>query len=259
MTTNTPTTTPRRQRGRDDDGFSLVQVLVAMIILGVLSVAVGLTTFNLIGQSRETVLAANIRTAAQAVETTLAFNRGALGATPNNNGVPSNDLISALGQTASFNWQSAWTFDATDDEDTVRVQLIRALGTPATLAAEPGDTTGVSATTPPTDAPGVSWLTQNGGAIRLQIRDSDGRWVCALVVMQPSSSGTFAVAQSRGVWYDTGRGVTDAQWHNCSPTDIANNPTADQWNFAAVTARNTAPIFPAAEARTLQRSVVFEE
>ena len=77
--------TPRDSR--DDGGFSFAQVIVTMVIVGILGGAIGFTAFQFIGQSRETVLAANIRTAADAVQNTLALNPNLKAAT-GTTGVP---------------------------------------------------------------------------------------------------------------------------------------------------------------------------
>lgn len=209
---------------RDDDGFSLAQVLVTMIILGILTVAVGITAFSLIGQGRETVLRANITTAAQAVETTLALNPDALGAT-DVDGEPSAALLSALSQTAAFNWDEDWVFDDTDprnaSEDTVRVQTLTAAATRTTAAEVP--------TTAP-EAPVVPWLNANGGAVRVQIRNGDGAWMCALIVMRPrgvdadEATRTAEVGRLRGIWYDAGAAIEANGLHNCSP--VSNTASA---------------------------------
>lgn len=218
---------------RNDEGFSIAQVLVAMVLIGILTVAVGLTAFELIGQGRETVLRANITTAAQAVETTLALDPAALGAA-NADGVPDDRLISALGRIAALEWETNWALDDADREDTVRIQTLTAGATRTTAAREPtfdGDNNG---TADDPLAPVVPWLTANGGAVRLQIRNGDGAWMCALVVMRPrgvdadEATRTREVGRLRGIWYDSGATIEADGLHSCSPVagTVSAPPTA---------------------------------
>lgn len=218
-----------KRRTRDDQGFSIANVLVAMVILGVLGTVVGFTAFALIGQSRETVTAANIRTAAEAVRNTLALNPAAKGTVPVT-GVPSETLMGELRNAAAFVWDDAWEMQDGDTPETVNIQMIvkstgTALGGGATEAET--DDSGTTAYDP--DAPKVPWLVSSGDAVRLLIRNEDGAWACALIVMRPDWSGSAAAAVEgnlRGVWYDAGAGYTAADkqgLHFCSPTIAANH------------------------------------
>ena len=157
---------------RDDAGFSFAQVIVTMVIVGILGAAIGFTAFQFIGQSRETVLAANIRTAADAVQNTLALKPHLRAGVDDETGKLSEDLISELSNTAGFDWVTgSWEFDTTDTVEKVRVQ---AVVKDANAAGATDD-----------DAPKVRWLVEHGDAVRLHIRNGDGAWACALVVLRP--------------------------------------------------------------------------
>lgn len=211
---------------RCDGGFSLAQILVAMVIIGVLSVAVGLTTFSLIGESRETVLANNVRTAAQAVNTSLSLDPGlyppaARTSVSDGDGVIPQNLLDELGRIAAFNWQTTteltattahvdnWLLVETDDVEDIRIQaIVRSnAGTPAVAAAATG------ANGDDTRAPVVDWLRQTGGAIRLHARNGDGAWACALIVLNPVPDA----ARVQGVWYEAGAIVTNDGIAHCDP------------------------------------------
>ena len=106
-----------RDDQRDDAGFSFAQVIVTMVIVGILGGAIGFTAFQFIGQSRETVLAANIRTAADAVQNTLALNPKLKDGTAAATGAPSAGLISELSNAAGFTWSPetpsySWAFQS---------------------------------------------------------------------------------------------------------------------------------------------------
>ena len=206
---------------RNDEGFSFAQVIVTMVIVGILGGAIGFTAFQFIGQSRETVLAANIRTAADAVQNTLALNPD-LKAAAATTGVPDPSLLSELGNAAGFTWNgSAFPFAATDGVETVRIQMI-----------EKGAATGVPNDT---DAPKVGWLVASQDAVRLQIRNDDGAWACALIVLRPNWTAALAGSGAttgpddeagaegnlRGIWYDAGSNTpADNGLHHCSPTAV---------------------------------------
>ncbi len=223
-TRNTP-------RDSDDAGFSFAQVIVTMVIVGILGGAIGFTAFQFIGQSRETVLAANIRTAADAVQNTLALNPDLRGGVTAATGAPSTSLISELSNTAGFTWSPgtyAWAFQSGDDVEIVRIQMI-----------DKGAAGGVGLTTPTgaaTTPPAVRWLVDDWDAVRVQIRNGDGAWACALIVLRPDwtkgIAGTAATTTPdqeleaegnlRGVWYDAGSNIpSDNGLHHCSPATIA--------------------------------------
>ena len=80
--------------------------------------------------------------------------------------------------------------------------------------------------------PTVRWLVDNGDAVRLHIRNQDGAWACALVILRPDwtdggSTDVAAEGNLRGIWYDSGTSVTDdAGRHDCSPTTVADEDLA---------------------------------
>ena len=249
---------------RDDDGFSLAQVLVTMILIGILSVTVGITAFELLGQGRETVLRSNITTAAQAVETTLALNPAALGAQADvvarrGTGEPTEALIDALTQIAALEWAPAaaapavapalgervWELPADAGVDRVSVQMINA-GTDNNDNEEAAvDDTTTGTVWDPT-APVVPWLNNPGGAIRIQIRNTEGDWACALIVMRPNGD-PGPRGQIRGIWYDAGRDIEDGGLLNCSPggaTGADHRPaSATAWTVSGRTFSRTIPPF----------------
>lgn len=245
---------------RNDSGFSFAQVIVTMIILGVLATGVGLTVFGFIGESRETILANNIRTAAQTVQNVLTLQPGLKGdgGTAKSSaascaavGELSDALIAELGSQAPFVWTtgtagtvtgsaacsttadagvSNWEFGSTDDVNVVRVQFIQ------------DDTTAASATggTAAGDdaAPTVTWLLDDGDAVRMHIRNVEGDWACALVVLRPTwTVGATTVENTQmksmlgGIWYDSGSVIADGSTtttdaenggrHDCSPSVAA--------------------------------------
>ena len=220
----------QRATSRDDEGFSFAQVIVTMVIVGILGGAIGFTAFQFIGQSRETVLAANIRTAADAVQNAMALNPNLkaedTATTPApTDGEPTTALISELSNTAGFTWKGdAFPFDpAVDGVETVRIQMINQ----ANAAG------GAAATTALT--PVVPWLVGSQDAVRLQIRNDDGAWACALIVLRPNWTASLAGSGAttdpddeagaegnlRGIWYDAGSNTpADNGLHHCSPTAV---------------------------------------
>lgn len=281
----------RHGRDRNDQGFSFAQVIVTMVIVGILGGIGTFAAFQYIGQSRETVLAANIQTAAAAVQNTLALDPGlksgirTTGASPNiNTGVPSAELISALSSASSgLTWidTGKWEFDSIDDDGVVRIQMIMkasphndddgcvaACSRTTYTTGDPRGSAGTGAG-PPSIAPIVRWLVADGDAVRIQIKNADGAWACALIVLRPDwndsmVSGSFTGSEAvtaegnlRGIWYDAGanlRGDTTSHQeeangrHNCSPTTV--NPQAlhagstppNPYGFAATAADGHDPL-----------------
>ena len=224
----------RRNRGpqdntpdRNDGGFSFAQVIVTMVIVGILGGAIGFTAFQFIGQSRETVLAANIRTAAEAVQNTLALNPDLRDGVDTTTGEVSEGFKGALSNAAGFDWKSGvgteWTLDSGDGVETVHVQMI--LQERAAITGPPAipaiDIREASAT----EAPAVDWLVDQGDAVRLQIRNDDGAWACALVVLRPDWADTASSLEVegnlRGIWFDAGANIPgDDGLHHCSPVTV---------------------------------------
>ena len=234
---------------RNDEGFSFAQVIVTMVIVGILGGAIGFTAFQFIGQSRETVLAANIRTAADAVQNTMALNPNLKNgtATPPVTGVPETALISELSNTAGFTWEgAAFPFVDGDGVETVRIQMIN----------QDNAVGGAAATTAPL-APVVPWLVGDQDAVRLQIRNGDGAWACALIVLRPDWTATLAGTGAttdaedeagaegnlRGIWYDAGSNIpSDNGLHHCSPTTFINMATNRNYGIAStITGRAPLP------------------
>ena len=222
---------------RDDAGFSFVQMLVTMVIAGILITGVGLTVFQYIGTARNTVLKSNITTAAASVQNALALNPG-LRSPPSTvanlaaGEVPA-DLLNELRATAAFEWKpvegqdtNGWTLKDNDTPEQMHVQMIpKGAAVADAKAAVTLTTLGL--------APKVRWLVADYDAVRLQARNADGSWACALVVLRPdwnqtmagSTTGVDASIQAavegnlRGTWYDAGADIpTDGGLHHCSPT-----------------------------------------
>ena len=225
---------------RNDEGFSFAQVIVTMVIVGILGSAIGFTAFQFIGESRNTVLASNTRVAAEAVQNILALKPDLMPSAVDPNGGVGTDLLTELANTAGFVWLdgtagapgsaggAGWQFHAQDTLGTVRVQAIL-------------DGTAAAATD--VLAPVVSWLVGSGDAVRVHIRNDDGAWACALIVMRPNwdagsdTQDAQADAALRGIWYDSGVSIVedpaanaDVQKetggkHHCSPARV--DPAAD--------------------------------
>ena len=133
-------------------------------------------------------------------------------------GTPDAIFIAALTDDAPFNWQTDWQLTADDDSDTIRVQFIGKTATATPTAAVAG----------PLAAPSVFWLLNAFDAVRIQAKNQDGAFACALIVLKPNSdnldgddddlistagtedTGTndvavdLADAHLRGIWYDSG-------------------------------------------------------
>ena len=226
-----PTRVRENRKARNCKGFNYIQLIVGMIIFVALSRIVGPPAFRMITRARSTALNANIQTAAETVRNALAIDpskRGTVGA----NGDPDTVFLAALTDDAPFEWQGTWALSSTDDSNTMRLQFID-LNAPATLVAPvaAGGTTGGAS------SPQVAWLLNDWDAVRIQARNQDGAWACALVVLKPhtanldvvggtpagtdgliAASGAIADttvatdqttvelanAHLRGIWYDSG-------------------------------------------------------
>ena len=217
---------------RDDQGFSFAQVIVTMVIVGILGAAIGFTAFQFIGESRNTVLASNTRVAAEAVQNTLALKPHLMddvGGTVTT-GELNAALLSELSNVAGFTWLNGsagvgaaggpgWQFHDDDTVETVRVQAVLK-----------GTAAGASLTVAPT----VSWLIGDGDAVRLHLRNEEGAWACALIVLRPNwTAGTSASENAqaegalRGVWFGSGVDIVEDSVggadvatggrHHCSP------------------------------------------
>ena len=247
-----PTRLNAKSRQRNACGFNYIQLIVGMIIFVALSRIVGPPAFRMITRARSTALSANIQTAAETVRNVLAIDPAKRGAPAATTGVPTAGFIAALTDDAPFNWQTVWQLDADDDSDTIRVQFIGKTGTIVPTAAIAS-----------TDAPDVYWLLNAWDAVRIQAKNQDNAWACALIVLKPNSdnldtddddlistggvddTGTndvavdLANAHLRGIWYDSGdtydsTGAAPARLNgvdHCSPVV-----------WVAVAANQTAPL-----------------
>ena len=210
--TPAPATSRRTPRTRRDHGFSMLELLVGMVILGVLG-AIGYGVYTaFISDARDTTLDQNIQTAAAEIQSVLALDPNLAGAA----------LVDAMTSRTSFDWiDGDWDFPAAgNDATTVRLQFIDA-GAAAVVA--------VGGTSP--SPPDVTWGLTANSAIRIHLANNEQEWRCALVVLKPSAANITAIdttnfddafgvskaAQIRGIWYDGGSVVTDAGLHDCSP------------------------------------------
>ena len=94
---HTPTPNPDRphRRNRNDRGFSMLELLVGMVILGILgAIGYGIYT-NFIGDARDTALDQNIQTAAAELQSVLALE-------PTLAGTPA--LVTAMTNRTNFVW-----------------------------------------------------------------------------------------------------------------------------------------------------------
>lgn len=259
------TTSPRRRR-RDASGFTMNELLVVMIIIGVLGLLATGVYFAFIRTAEDTVLNANIQSAAEEVQSVVALNPGL--AAP----AKADHLITELSSRTNLIWDKVWDSGADDTAERVRFQTILQDST----AKAAGHTAA-------TDPPEVPWLLDDKSAMRLHILDGDsGVWRCALIIFKPSTAGIKAAgaggsyhkddgknaargtplataltdataarsaAEVRGVWYDGGssqahdgastpmaRGL-----HDCSPLGSVDPAgwlpyNAQTWAIAAQTA-----------------------
>lgn len=239
-----PTPSPRRHR-RNESGFTMNELLVVLIIIGTLGLIGTGVYFLFIRDARDTVLNANIQTAAEELQSVLALQPSLASDT--------DDLETAMTARTNFVWDAdLWDFQTGDDANTIRFQFI-GKGT----AAFPFGTA----------APQVEWAVNATSAVRLRLQNNENEWRCALIVMSPSSSelttiGSAAVpaiadaeeaqqkaAEMRGAWYDGGTSVAADGRHDCSPVGVGGTPaaawdhnvpdSAQQWDIAVATVGTT--------------------
>ena len=159
------------------------------------------------------------------------------------------ELLNELRATAAFEWvavtgddTAGWTLKVEDTPEQMHIQMIPkgAVYTEAKAATTDDGGAGL--------APKVRWLVADYDAVRLQARNADGSWACALVVLRPdwnqtmanSTSGVDTVVQAtvegnlRGTWYDAGADIIAGGLHHCSPTiGTAVVPSASNGNLDA--------------------------
>ena len=268
-----PTRVKAKSRKRNAHGFNYIQLIVGMIIFVALSRIVGPPAFRMITRARSTALNANIQTAAETVRNVLAIDPAKRG-TPLL-GVPQPTFLAALTDDAPFNWEAVWALDDDDDADTIKIQFI------GKATVDPADGT---------DPPDVTWLLNAWDAVRIQARNQDGAWVCALVVLKPNTEdgdktsltaynsvtlqevqipGTAAVpstpvtvgiekqladARLRGVWYDSGD-TDSGDVDHCDPVGIGATSTVVTDPIPEAADTWTIPDSGATAFRTLTRNV----
>ena len=261
--------TKRQHRNADgtpkDFGVGVTGVVVTIVILGILAAVGGPPLFSLIFDAREFKLENNVQEAAQVLQQRLTLEPDLMDAgvkpvsTPAVPGdaMPTASLLVSLVEDAPYKWKNdLWAYQTGDDDETIRVQFLNETTIAAINAAGH-----VAAGTADTDnPPGIDWVGANSRAVRLHSRNSDGRWACALIVVQaeadgvevakatryndaavPPNSGLSASAtvgselartNSRlmnawlsGIWYDSGDVVTTGEGeHDCSPVDNGTAP-----------------------------------
>ena len=260
-----PTRVNAKRKERNARGFNYIQLIVGMIIFVALSRIVGPPAFRMITRARSTALSANIQTAAEtvrnviAIEPALVSNADVDPAAALAEAAPDATLLARLTDDAPFQWEPVWELDDDDAPNVIRVQLI---DNDSTTAA-------ATATLPPS----VNWLLTDWDAVRIQSRNQDGAWACALIVLRPNTttmpSGAaqkpadtaaeaLKDAQLRGIWYNSGPSYTAAnKVHHCSPVanagtggaNLAHLPTnSNTWTIPVGAATAASP------AATLTRS-----
>ena len=237
----------RARRRRNDRGFSMLELLVGMVILGILgAIGYGIYT-NFIGDARDTALDQNIQTAAAEIQSVLALEPTLA------NSANVSELVTAMTNRTNFVWDgTTWIFQAGDEPDTIRFQFI-AKGSPAALTAA-------------APAPNVNWVVNGESAVRIHLSNPEGEWRCALLVLKPSTTviqnmpttnltdaaASAKAAELRGIWYDggtdTGTAAT-AGLYDCSPISSRGtavyNPTGNFTCTAtgtAATSNNCLPV-----------------
>ena len=208
---------PKRKRLNADGtprdlGVGVTGVVVTIVILGILAAVGGPPLFALIFDAREFKLENNVQEAAQVLQQRLTLSPEQMTNGVNaSTGGPAPTLITDLVEDAPYTWEDTWDLQGTDDDETIRVQFIESNATLAEAA------TG--------NPPNVDWLGANWRAVRLHARNSDGRWACALIVVQAEATGTIATTTGRypNVGNPTGRTTagTNGITHSTTPTSQA--------------------------------------
>ena len=244
------TTVHRLRQIRNDKGnAALIGVLIALALTGLMLSLAGPDMLDILRGARGQKLEANFQQAVSVVEARiqqepewLNVGNASDGAGAAMDGTPHTEFLDVLISDGSdFTWvgaSDAWALAPNDDDTTIRVQFLQ----DGTAAAVGTNVAG----------PTVSWLVRSGAAIRLQSRNSDGAWVCALIVARPSVTSTQATAQNNylrdgdsnevlaaaptyserriaaflgGTWYDQGDSYANpaASHSHCDP--VGQDPT----------------------------------
>ena len=169
---------------------------------------------------------------------------------------------------APYDWKNdQWAFTGDDSDETIRVQFIEhADGGINTATGLRGAGHTHTATADAEAPPAVDWISGDWRAVRLHARNSDGRWACALIVVQAEADGVQAGTTSRynantipsggiqttttagseaarnnsrlmnawmsGIWYDSGDVVTEGEGlHDCSPVDVNTSTNTERASF----------------------------
>ena len=246
------------ENARNDEGFSLIEVMVVMVIIAVHGV-IGFQVYTgIIGDARGTALDANIKTAAEALELEASLDPTILDG--------AGDIEQAMTATTNFVWNSTWDSAGGDTPDIVRFEIL-------------GDGAAATTSTHPTSggtAPTVGWLSDGDSAVRIHMRNPEGEWRCALLVHNISLADIAATGYANttsvtdddreaanrisGVWYDGGTSQPASQpagvgIHDCSPVpDGTPTPptagTSSTLGDTCATASFTVPASPVAPTAT---------
>lgn len=247
----------KSSRTADDDGFSLIEVVVVMVIIGALGLIGFMAYTSIIGDARGTALDANITTAAEALQ----LEAGLEPTIINTDG----ELIQRMTERTNFAWDGTWNSTTTDTVDTIRFERIEDHNNATPTPRHP--TSGQRLR--------VAWLLgtntstpdYTNAAVRLHLRNPEGEWRCALIVLKTASAasdsvaapGTTAAARVKGLWYDGGDAQADSGLHDCSPlpttiTAVEYPDSATDWSIPTVTTQLDPTSTDTPGSRTLHRS-----
>ena len=220
--------TPKRRRPRADgtlrdSGVGVTGVVVTIVILGILAAVGGPPLFAIIFDAREFKLENNLQEAAQVLQQRLTLSPEQMTDGVDTDGVPNQTLITDLVEDAPYTWEDNWTFAGTDNDETIRVQF---LGSDSALAAASGGAP-TGTVWPTATPPDVDWIGLDWRAVRLHARNSDGRWACALIVVQAEASGAIASLDTRYPNVGTPTGQTTATANGITHAAAGAPPAAD--------------------------------